>query len=76
MESNYKNYASVYAMLSIKLKFYMCIVYHCSSTYISLSVNRIYSFFTEYTQCRTLRPKDAKYLNMFNIVKLMEFVQN
>ena len=30
-ESNYKKHASVYAMLSTKLKFGMCIVDHCSS---------------------------------------------
>ena len=44
MESNYKKYASIKIVLSIKLKFYMCIVDHHSSYYINFGVSRRHSF--------------------------------
>ena len=44
VESNYKMYASVYAMLSTKFKFDMRIVDYRSSYYLNLCVRRICSF--------------------------------
>ena len=43
----YKKYACVYIALSIKLKFDVCTVDHCTSYYIDFGVNRIYSFFLQ-----------------------------
>ena len=50
MESNYKKYASIQMMLSIKLKFDMRSVDHPFSYYINFGVSRVHSFFTGYTK--------------------------
>ena len=56
---------NVYTVLSIKLKFNMCIVDYHSWYYIYFGVWRRYSFFTGYTKCPTIRLKSLKCLNAF-----------
>ena len=74
MESNYKKYASIQMVLSIELKFHMCIIDHRSSYYFNFGVSRMNSFFTGHTKYHTLRPIGSKYLFHFSIVKLLESV--
>ena len=69
-------HASILMVLSIQLKFDMCIVGHRSSYYINFGESRMHSLFTGYTKCPTLRPIGSKYLFHFNIVKLFESAQN
>ena len=78
MDLNNKKYASVYTMLSTKLKFDMCIVDHrfYNIRTILILVWAGYIFFTGYTKCHTLRPIGSKYLLYFSIVKLLESVPN
>ena len=73
MESNYKKYASIQMVLSIKLKFDMCIVDQHSLYYINFTMSRTYSFFfLGYIKC----PIGIKYLFHLMIVKWLESVQN
>ena len=74
MESNYKKYASVYAVLSIKLKFNKYIVDDFFSYCINFGVSRRYSLFTGYTKCHALLSAGPKYLRTFQY--LLESVQN
>ena len=70
MSSNYKNYASIQTVLSIKLKFDKYTVDHRFSYYINFDVSRRYSFFTGYKKCRTLRPTGSKYLRIFEYCEI------
>ena len=65
MESNYKKYASVYTVLSIKLKFNMLIVDNFSSYTINFGGSRRFSFFTGYTMYHALWATGSKYLTAF-----------
>ena len=71
MESNYNKPASVYTMLSTKLKFDKYIVDHCSLYCINFGVSRIHS-----SESDRLRPIGPKHLFYFSIDKFLEFVQN
>ena len=75
-EPNYKKHTSLSTAISIKIKFYMCIIDHHSSYYINFGMSRIYSSFTDYTKWHILRAISLKYLSNFIIVKLLESVPN
>ena len=74
MKWNYKKYASVETVVSIKLKFNKFIIDHFFSYSINLGVSRMDSFFTGYTKCHALKSTCSKYLNVFQY--LLESEQN